>query len=349
MEFSSIYSAVIYFSAVLFFIAENNYLKIRYKSEILFTLFFIFFGCLSLLVKNSTDFFNIVGPCFGLFGYIYVRRKVRMDLNIFKYIIILFYFFSYFVYYSVLPDYFFRPGFDEDAIVFDNSSSNAITMALNIILFIYLVLNKYYKSNHIKYIFYFSIINLILIFIQQSRIGLVVSVFLLFISFYEYSEISIKKLFSFISFILILAFIYFFKEISDLYYLFFSDYSYEKVFEGVRSKSQVFFFTNLNLESFLFGYSDNTVFASHINDDLIYTYNVFLDVWNRYGFFPFITLVFVLIYRFFRHKKYFFPLHYLIPFIAYSFVESIFFPNFWDFFIYLLIFTPIQHQNINAN
>jgi len=346
--YSSFYSVILYCLALIFFLVKSKYLNPIYKSEILFAICFIFFGFINLILKNSTAFFNIASPLFGLFGYLYLRRNIKMNINIIKYIIICFYIYFYFVYYSVIPDYFFRPGFDEDAIVFDNSSSNAISMTLVMLLFIYLILNKYYKSDHIKTIFYFSIITLVLVFIQQSRAGLLIALILFFISFYEFNKKNAKRFLLLFTFTIPILFVYYFEEILVIYDLFFSEFNVINVSENVRSEAQTYFLSNLNLNNFFIGYPDNTIFASDTSTDLLYTYNVFLDVWNRYGFVPFIMLISVLLHRFYFYNRYYFPLYYFIPFLFYSFVESIFFPNYWDCFIYLLIFTPIQNEKLNV-
>ena len=345
---SSYYSIIIYTFASGFFIAKGNYLTYKYKTEILFALCFMFFGITNLLLKNSTSFFNIASPLFGLFGYLYLRRNINMNLNIIKYVVICFYVYFYFAYYSVIPDYFFRPGFDEDAVVFDNSSSNAISMTLDLLLYIYLILNKYYKSYHIKTIFYFSIINLVLVFIQQSRAGLFIALILFFIAFYEFNRKNAKRFLWLFTCTIPILFIYYFKEILNIYDLFFGEYNLINITEDVRSTARTYFFSNLNINNFFIGYPDNTVFASHVDSDMLYIYNVFLDVWNRYGFITFSVLISVLLNRFYFYHRYYFPLYYFSPFLAYSFVESIFFPNFWDCFIYLLIFTPIQQPKIEC-
>ena len=346
--YSSFYSVILYCLALIFFLVKSKYLNPVYKWEILFAICFIFFGFINLILKNSTAFFNIASPLFGLFGYLYLRRNKKMNINIIKYVIVCFYIYFYFVYYSVIPDYFFRPGFDEDAIVFDNSSSNAISMTLVMLLFVYLILNKYYKSDQIKTIFYFSIITLVLVFIQQSRAALIIAFTLFFISFYEFDKKNAKRFLFLLTLTIPIFFVYYLEEILLIYDLFFSEYSLINLSENVRSEAQTYFLSNLNSNNFFIGYPDNTIFASDTSTDMLYTYNVFLDVWNRYGFIPFIVLISVLLYRFYFYNRYFFPLYYFIPFLFYSFVESIFFPNYWDCFIYLLIFTPIQNQKFNV-
>ena len=346
--YSSFYSVVLYCLALIFFLVKSKYLSSIYKSEILFAACFIFFGLLNMVIKESTAFFNIAAPLFGLFGYLYLRRNINMNINIVKYFFICFYGFFYFVYYSLLPDFFLRPGFDEDAIVFDNSSSNAISMTLDMFLFIYLILNKYYRAYHTNTIFYFSIINLVLVFIQQSRVGLLVAVILFFISFHEFNKKLAKRFLRVLTFTISILLIYYYKEVLNIYALFFGEYNITNVTEDVRSEARTYFLSNLNLNNFFIGYPDNTIFAGDASSQLLYTYNVFLDVWNRYGFINFIILVAVLLYRFYNHRRYYFPLYYFAPFLAYSFVESIFFPNYWDCIIYLLIFTPIRNQKLNA-
>lgn len=236
--YSSYYSLSIYSLALIFFLVKSKYLSSIYKSEIVFAICFIFFGFINLILKNSTAFFNIASPLFGLFGYLYLRRTIKMNINIIKYVNLCFYIYFYFVYYSVIPDYLFRPGFDEDAVVFDNSSSNAISMTLVMILFIYLILNKYYKSDHIKTIFFFSIITLVLVFIQQSRAGLLIGLSLVFIAFYEFNRKNFKRFFWLFTFTISIVYGIYYEEILAIYELFFSEYSLVNVSENIRSDAQ---------------------------------------------------------------------------------------------------------------
>ena len=348
-NYSSLYSAMLYSFALLFFLAKSKYLHFKYITEISFAFCFCFFALLNLMLKGSSALFNVVAPLFALFGYLYLRRNKKMNIGILKYVLIGFYIYFYFVYYSKLPDYLFRPGFDEDAIVFDNSSSNAISMTLVLLVYIYLILNKYYKSDHIRAIFYFSIINLMLVFIQQSRAALVVAVVLFFMSFYEYDK---KNALRFLLLVLLstaISFAYYFENILTIFQLFFIEYNLLQFSKDVRFDAQTYFLSNLSLSNFLIGYPDSTVFARDSTSEMFYTFNVFLDVWNRYGLIPFFLLIAVLVKRFYHHKRYYFPVYYFIPFLVYSVVESIFFPNYWDCFIYLLMFTPLYSNKINAH
>ena len=114
----------------------------------------------------------------------------------------------------------------------------------------------------------------------------------------------------------------------------------EALNEDIRGEAQKSFFQNLNFSRFFFGYSDNYAYAIGLYVDIKYTYNVFLDMWNKYGLFQLIIFIGVLLFRIFKHSKFYFPLYFFIPFLAYSMVESFFLPNFWDCIIYILLFTP---------
>ena len=347
-NYSSYYSVALYALALIFFLAKSKYLNYKYKTEILFAFCFGFFAFLNLILKSSTSFFNLIAPLFALFGYLYLRKNSSMNIGILKYILVAFYIYFYFIYYSIIPDYLFRPGFDEDAVVFDNSSSNAISMTLVSLLYVYLILNNYYRSDQIKAIFYFSIINLVLVFIQQSRAALVISAALFLMSFYEFDKKNSKRFLLMFALASPALFYFNLTSILAIYQLYFSEYSLLQVSDNIRLEAQVYFLSNLDLKSFFIGYPENTVFARESTSELLYTYNVFLDVWNRYGLVPFIVLITVLLKRFTHRNRYHFPFYYLIPFFLYSLVESIFFPNYWDCFIYLLIFTLNRSAKSNA-
>ena len=167
-----------------------------------------------------------------------------------------------------------------------------------------------------------------------------VAIILLFIAVYEHFKPSRTKLLTILGLFTVLSALYFVDELLIGYYVIFSDDEVSNVLGGVRLQDQSYFFTNLSFGSVFFGYPDDTVFASHINSELYYTYNVAIDIWNRYGIFGILLVVCVGLLRIVNHKKYFFPLYYFLPPLAYSTVESIFFPNFWDCFVLLLIFTP---------
>jgi hypothetical protein len=102
-----------------------------------------------------------------------------------------------------------------------------------------------------------------------------------------------------------------------------------------RSQAQEEFFYKMDSFTFLFGHT----IRIYSRDNLAYTYNVFLDMWDRYTLFPALIFTFILLIRLIKWRKFKYPFYYLLPFLAYSMVESMFFPNYWDVIIYLVIFT----------
>ena len=116
--------------------------------------------------------------------------------------------------------------------------------------------------------------------------------------------------------------------------------SEKEAIKDIRGEAQRSFFHNMDFYSFFFGYKKNFVFAYGTNGNITNTFNVFLDMWNRYGFFQVFLFGVVILIRIYKQSKFHFPVYFLIPFLIYSMVESIFFPNFWDCIIYILFFTP---------
>lgn len=311
----------------------------RFIKPLLFSVSFLIFGIINLILHGSTAFFNLIAPIVAFLGYCFVFKK-EIDLRIFDFFLIALYIFFYFVYFSVLPDLFYRPGFDEDAFVFDNSSSNAIPMSLNITLYAYMIMNRFYLESNNKKILIFSIINIGLAVIQQSRVGLFISLVLFFLALFNYDKKKmIKVIIGFLLLFFSAIFIYY-KEIIEYTEVIGNLNGIEALNEDIRGEAQRSFFQNIDFYRFLFGFKENYVYAIGSDGDMLYTYNVFLDMWNKYGFFQLIIFSFVILFRVINKSKFHFPLYFFIPFFLYSMVESIFFPNFWDCIIYILLFTP---------
>lgn len=335
----SIYYFLLLFCYFILIVNYFNWFKEKkFLKPLLFSFSFFLFGLINLVIHSSTTFFNLIAPIITFFGFSFVMNK-KIDLRIFDLFLILMYVFFYFVYFSVIPDFFFRPGFDEDAVVFDNSSSNAIPMALNITLYAYMIMNRFYQGSNNKKILVFSIINLILAVIQQSRAGLIIAIVLFFISLFNYDKKKIKIVVIGFSIILVSLSLKYYTEIIGYIDLIGNINGLDALKEDNRGEAQESFFYNMNLFRFFFGYEPSFIFSLYGIDNLKYTYNVFLDIWNRYGFFQFIIFMGVILLRVIRNSKFYFPLYFFIPFFMYSIVESIFFPNFWDTIIYVLLFT----------
>ncbi len=271
-----------------------------------------------------------MGPIGTIVG-MFILSKYRLVLGWFDIVFVILYTFYYNVYYSVIPNLFFRPGYDEDGVVFDMSSSNAISTSLNITLYAYMILSRYYKYANRNKLLLISIVNLVMIVIQQSRIGILVAMVILVLNLYSYS-----KRFLYTSIILLICLIinYWQKILNFSSFLGNVD-GLEAYKEDIRSQAQSQFFQNMDLFTFIFGHTTK----NYTKDGFGYTYNVFLDIWDRYSIFQVGIFTVVLLLRGLRWKKFEFPLYYFLPFIAYSMVESIFFPNYWDVIIYIMLFT----------
>lgn len=234
------YTTILLFYFFLFF--SFVFIDIeKYLIPFLFSCSFIALGTINSLVHNEFSFFNILAPLIAFLGYHFILEK-RVSLKIFDYFILSLYLYFYIVYYSILPDLFFRPGFDEDEVVFDNASSNAIPIALNITLYSYLILNELYQNSSNKKILIFSIINFILIIIQQSRIGILVSFILVLFAFYNFSK---RSFFNFLFFTLLFAasiFSYYHAEISEFFTIIGEINGLETLDSDIRGQAQKSFF-----------------------------------------------------------------------------------------------------------
>jgi hypothetical protein len=315
----------------------KTFKKKRYIRILILTIIFIFLGTINFGVHQSVATFNLLGPFLAFLGYCYFDNE-RIDLRIFDYFLIFLYFFYYLEYYRELPDLFFRPGFDEDGAVFDMSSSNAIPISLNITLYAYMICDRLSNNEKKGVIFIFALINFVLIIIQQSRAGLVISLAILAIAAFNYSK---KWLFisSIVISVLITTIIIMYLETIQTYLEVVGAIDLMALSEDLRGEAQKEFFRNMNTKEFIFGHAKK-IYAGEGNQAISYTYNVFLDMWDKYGFLIILIFAGLFLFRVVRRNKFEYPLYYFIPFFMYSIVESIFFPNFWDCILYLVLFRP---------
>ena len=122
-----------------------------------FTFFLIFSALLSFIAKGQINLFNIIFPITAYMAYrMALYQKVNFK-HLFNFTFLFLYIVYYLSYYSILPDLFFRPGFNEDILY--GSSSNAIPIALNNSLFIYIIFNNLYKWKAEKYLGCIGFIN----------------------------------------------------------------------------------------------------------------------------------------------------------------------------------------------
>ena len=108
--------------------------------------------------------------------------------------------------------------------------------------------------------------------------------------------------------------------------------------EDIRGRAQVEFFNLMRGERWIFGHPPNTSFAIGADGVVTYTYNVMLDMWGRYSIISVMALAVVLIRRIMNAKHFKITLPFLLPLAIYGSVESLFFPNYWDPLIFLVLF-----------
>lgn len=304
-----------------------------YKLPYLYTAILVIGAFVSVLNGYSIGFcfLRALYAIIGLSGLVFVTKN-RVNLRFFELLLIGVYIYYYYSYYINLQDVENKNSYDGD--VFVTSSSNAISICLNCILFLYFILNKYYNDKNQFRILLFSISNLVLIFIQESGAGVIVGLLLTALIFYDFSKIKTSKrktIFSLaIVIIIALGLLQNYSTIGE----FFTNIGLEENSMGknIRSTAQLQFFQNMDIQTFFFGYGKGELFAG-----LDRTFNTYLDLWNRYGFFSFCFFVWLFIRRVALYKKYSIPVMYFVPIIVYSFVESLFAGNLWDmFFMYML-------------
>lgn len=295
----------------------------------LFAISFVLFGIINMVIHRHDNYFNVICPFFAYIGYHFFLKN-NINTRIFDIGLIGLYIFYIIVYYSVIPDLWFRPAFDEDGVVFDISSSNAIPISLNVFLYAFMLIDICASNSRKTSILIYSVFNLILCVIQQSRAGILVALIIFSLAAFRIS----------IRFILIGAILLTFVVLQNLELItgfieLIGDLKGIESFEkDPRGDAQSYFLKNLDSNSFMWGYGKKRFGES----DFVYTYNIFLDVWNRYGFIQFLILIFIFVLRFIKYKYYTIPLIFFLPFFVYSFVESIFLPNYWDGIVYILLF-----------
>jgi hypothetical protein len=297
-----------------------------------FTLIILAMSIISFLVKGELSFFNMIFPISSLAIYKLCQNyKASNSQYLFIFYFLFIYLVCYISYFSILPDFFYRPNFNEDMLY--GASSNAIPLALNNSLIAYMILNYIFKWSASLSIFLISIINIFLNVIQQGRGGIIVGLILLFIAAFELNPNlfkKYKKLFSLLGIFLMIITISTILNIIDNITV--SAYS---LLEEKRIIAQISFFQQMSASTLVFGYPDGTMFGGET-----YTFNMFFDFWNKYNIFSMIFLIFFMIYRIFKRDRFLVPLYYLIPISFYMIFESIYLPSFWDFYMYIFLFLP---------
>lgn len=315
----------------------------HYQLPLTFVLISVFGSILTHL--NGSSIGDIILKMFsiliGYVGFVYISFY-KINLRSFDLLLVLMYIFFYFTYISL--DQYTRRALQDN--LFDHSSANTISICLNVVLFLYYILSKNLGIDNRIRILLFAIINLIFIFIQNSRAGILVALSILFLAvsdLLKFKSGRYYKSYLFVSFLTVfLGFYYydFLLEFSELNKM----QGIKAYQEDIRSKAQSSFFSNMDLESFLIGYNKNFEFTS----DITRTFNGFLDFWSRYGLLPFILFVVLFLRRIFHFRRFKIPIIYLLPFIIYTFFESFWGASMWDVIIYIILF-EIFINNANVS
>ena len=338
IEYSTIFFTTLV--AALFMVISMTAKQSTNRVMLMYMLSMVCLGLLVWAFKGGVSQHAVLFvPIFSYFGYKFVGR-FTIDLRWLNIVFVVLYVYYYVIYFSKLPDLFYRPGFDEDAIVFERASSNGIAVALNITLYAYIVLEYYYKQHRYRDILILSLCNTMLIIIQQSRTGIVCAVLLLLIVIVTAYRKWLKKGGLWFSLVSILFIAILLKDnLSNLFSQF--DIGVSAYSDDVRGQATSDFFKLIWEYGFFWGTPIGTQFGI-----LSYTYNVFLDFWNSYSFLGLTILMSIIIMRIVNRKHYYFPTYYLLPFFLYAMVESFFFPGYWDVIIYLLLLlkTPRKTQ-----
>jgi len=314
----------------------NKYLfNEEYRKALFFSLIFIFFGAINQIVNNYFNFYLLLAPIFAYLGYVFTLKN-KLDFKIFDILIISNYIYFIIVYYLKLSSFFLRIDDEIDAFYFRNTSSNLIPCILIINLFAYDIISKIkYDNNREKIITIFAAFNVLFILIQQSRAGILVSIIYLMVKLFS----KYRKLFWAVTIslsVLILAYSKLLMNYLDIL----GGMSKGVYTDDVRGMAANEFFNRLDITSFFFGYGKTSFTASQISS----THNQFLSIWSNYTFFSFFIFTVLVTSRFILKDKYIIPFIYFIPFILYGVFESFYFPNFWDFIIYLMLFIKNEPQ-----
>jgi hypothetical protein len=333
------------------------FVEILYLIIVIITLFDFIDSCKSI-IRSSITFFGVIILTISVKSILYLELHVSafifplvtfvllnkmnglsLSRGIFEKFMIITYFYYYFVYYSLLPNFWLRPGFNED--LFDNSSSNSIPIVLNSMFFFYLVILSHDKVNFNVRLFLFSFLNLFFCTVQQGRGGMIVSLFAFLYTVYSWN----RKTFFLVTIALIISSIVFFDQLSDFYMLIQSD-DISNIHNDNRFLAQSSFFTELNMLSFLVGFNNLTLLEGTFTS----TFNSWLDVALNYGFVTLVLLIFFVLRRVFVDGKlYFRYLFFLSPMIIYSLMEGFVFTGYLELGIYSFIFLRSSKLEASAS
>lgn len=278
---------------------------------------------------------KILYSLIGLVGLYYISTR-RINLIVFDVLIPVLYIFFYFSFFVL--DSSTRQEINE--YLFGHSSSNSIAISLNVVWIIYYVIARSYgPSTKRRMLLLFSILNLLLIIAQGSRIGIVVAGINLVMIV---SDVFKHKHLYFI--VLLAGSVYLFYRYGNLLESIIDIQGmqgFESFYADVRSRAQAEFFMKMTPTAAIFGYPESMVFAG-VNR----SFNAFLDFWRHYGLLPLAVLLFFMAKRIRRRKQYAVPLMAFTSLFVYSFFESLWGATLWDILIYLFLFYSYEDNTL---
>jgi len=334
----------IYWNVIIvftFFVFNKlNVDRSNYYCPILFFVVSVFGALLSHFIGNSLGqcIIKVFYAFLGFVGFLYLDNN-KVNTRYFSYLLILLYVFFYFAFYRY--DISFRADMNQN--LFGHSSSNTIAISLNIVLFVYYIIEKSYSGRTNILLIIHSLINLFLIGIQDSRMGIAVAALLLVLIISDY--LGNSAIWRSMSMILVFSVSYF---LFDYYYSFLVEHTdivnihgYSSYVEDVRSFALTSFFSNMSWAHFFLGYPNNHEFVYGISR----TFNAFIDFWSRYGFFPFLLFIYFFIRRVLGYSKNRLQLYVFLPLLLYSSCETLWGGTLWDILMYLFLFYNPKKNN----
>lgn len=312
----------------------------NYRKELTFLILLIISSLLGFYYSANTPgsiLMRIIFPLIGFFGYKYIKEHKNLSAKPFNVFLLISYVFSYVTYISILRSTGYDHSIDGD--IYGVSSSNAIAISINMILFFYYIVNKIYKSKCERYILLFSVFNFVLIYYQESRMGLIVAFIMIVLSLWDNLQVNrerksrTNKTYYLIltSVIMALSIFVFFKE--NATYLSDIGLTKQDILESGRRDADYAFFNEMTIESFIFGYPDKYEFGG-----LFRLFNAFLNFWAKYGILGFVCLIHLVIQRIIHRKEYSLPLISFLPLFVYSFAEIVWGGTLWDSMIFIFLF-----------
>ena len=328
--------ATFYVPLKIFFLSSNVFILLNLikSNRFLIESSPLFFSISLFLLSLIVVFYKSLHwttPFYYLTGYIsYIQYKYIGNIQRhLEWLILFSYIYFFVIYFSGLPSFLYRPDFDEN--VFDLSSSNTIAIVLNVYLYAYLLLGFYHNNLNHKKVLLYSLINIVLILIQQSRIGLVVAIIISLLPRLSGLKKSTIARYLIPTFILIV-----FYYVVQIYSanLRGGDFSIDGYLLDSRGIIQFLFFSDLTGDKVFWGYPLDYIYFGGLSR----VYNLFLLNYNYTTIIGFIIIIYFFFTRILNSKRFVYKTIMLSPLFLYAMVEEIFLPMSWDFILYLLLF-----------